>query len=107
MNVIYSDKARQSTEVYPLLHQATQYLEQALGKSAGQAKVEWDRQENGDGQTRYDLRLSHGQESVSSSLTQEELQSQFDMEFRLLDLWGDLLEQRQERQLQELQEAAG
>jgi hypothetical protein len=105
MNVLYSESARQSEE-FARLQQATGYLEEALGKSAGQAKAEWDYQKANAGEDVYSLSLSHGGESAATTLTPEELQSRFGLRFRMFDLWGDLLELRQEREFQELRETA-
>ena len=46
MNVTYSDKARLTGEDFKLLQQASNRLEEILGKSAPRVSAEWDRQED-------------------------------------------------------------
>ncbi len=102
MNVTYSDKARQWGEGYTLLQHATKRLEEVLGQSAGGVKAEWDRREDAQGRVVYNLRLSDWTGSVSEDFSPDELQSGSHMRVRLHQVWGELLQARSHRQLQEL-----
>jgi hypothetical protein len=102
MNVTYSDKAKQWGEGYVLLQQATKRLEEVLGSSAGQVKAEWDRTEDAKRRIIYTLRLSDWTGSVSAAFTPDELQSPSLMRYRFVRLWGDLLQVRSHKQLEEL-----
>ena len=102
MNIAYSDKAGQWREGNALLQQATTRLEEVLGQHADEVKAEWDRGEDAKGRIVYTLRLSDWTGSVSASFTPEELQSPSHVRIRLYHLWGELLQVRSHKQLQEL-----
>jgi hypothetical protein len=105
MNVTYTDKAKQGGEGFALLQQATRHLEEVLGPSVETVKAEWDRTEDGNGRSRYTLRLSDWSGSVSASFTPAELQSLSRRRIPLYRLWDDLLQVRNHKQLEELQKA--
>jgi hypothetical protein len=102
MNVTYSDKARQWGEGYALLQQATTRLEEVAGPSADLVKVEWDRVEDAGGRSLYTLTLSDWTGSVSADFTLDELQLPTHLRVRLYRLWGDLLQMRNHKELQQL-----
>jgi hypothetical protein len=102
VNIAYSESARQWGEGYTLLQQATMRLEEIGGPSAGQVKAEWDRAEDSRGRTIYTLRLSDWTGAVSAAFAPEELRNSTHMRYRLLRLWGDLLQVRSDKLLQDL-----
>jgi len=102
MIVTYSDKAKQCGEEYVLLQQATMLLEGVLGPSASLVTVEWDRREDSQGRILYPLRLSDWTGAVSASFAPDELRSPSHMRVRLYRLWGDLLQVRNHKLLQEM-----
>jgi hypothetical protein len=106
MNVIYSEKARQSSEGYALLQQATKYLEEELGKAVDRVRVEWDRQDDNNGHSSFILRLFDPPDSISRSFTLADLRATKDLQLELNWLWDDLLQEKIERQLRELQQVA-
>ena len=105
MSVTYSDRASQGSAI---LQQATRQLEEILGRSAGLVKAEWDRREDARGRVLYTLRLSDWTGGVvSADFTPDELQSSSQVRYRLHRLWGDLLQERSQKQLEQLTGATG
>jgi hypothetical protein len=102
VKVVYTDKAKQWSEGYDLVHQATKHLEEILGQSTDLVTVEWDRSEDSKGRLVYVLRLSDYTGWVTGIFTPEELQSYTRTTTQLYRLWGDLLQVRSHRQLEEL-----
>lgn len=107
MNVTYSQRAQQSQEARALLEQATALLEEILEQSAGVVKTEWDRNEDEKGRSLFTLRISDSTGSVSTVFDLQELASPKRMRVRLYRLWGQLLQTRVDKQLQELTRGEG
>jgi hypothetical protein len=101
MNVTYTEKARQWGEGFTRLQQVTTRLEEVAGPSASLVKAEWDRREDPKGRALYTLRLSDWSGAVSADFAPDELTSR-DVRYRLIRLWGDLLQVRSHKQLQKL-----
>lgn len=104
MSVTYSDKAKQWGEGYALLQQATKRLEDILGPSAGSVAAEWDRGQDERGRILYTLRIADPTGEVGAAFTPQELESPGHLRFRLLDLWGDLLQRHSDAQVRKLQQ---
>jgi hypothetical protein len=104
MSITYSDQAKQSSEGYELLRQATKSLEEVLGPSAQLVSAEWDQSRDERGRPQYTLRLSDFSGEVSAPFTPDELRSPTRLRSRLLDLWGDLLQVRSNTQVKKLQQ---
>jgi hypothetical protein len=102
LNVTYTDGARQWDKGFALLEEATKHLEKVAGPSADLVRADWERAEDTGGRAVYTLRLSEGTGKVEASFTLNELRSPSHMRYRLLRLWGDLLQIRSHRQLQEI-----
>jgi hypothetical protein len=102
MNVTYSERVKQRNGDLWLLQQATAMIERILGPSADQVRVEWDRSEDAARRTYYIIHLSDGNKSVSMSFSRNELRLNGHLRFRLLGLWGDLLQTRSDEQVQKL-----
>jgi hypothetical protein len=105
MKVIYQNGAKQWAEGYSLLQSTTTHLEEVLGPSADSVTAEWDRAEDAQGRPVVTLRLSDWTGSVTAVFAPNELQSLSHMRARLYRLWGDLLQIRSTKQLQELLES--
>ena len=106
MNVVYQEKANEWGETYALLQQATERLKELLGPSEGLAKAEWGRMADERGCTLYTLRISDFTgETAETGFTLDELKNPTLMRFRLYRLGGDLLRERNRKQLQELQQS--
>jgi len=105
--VIYRDGIRQSAELGVLAPQATKLLEEILGASGGLVTAEWDRGEDARGQAVVILRLSDFSGSVTATFEPTELESPAHLRARLRRLWGELLQVRSHKQLQELLGASG
>lgn len=101
MDVKYTDKAKQGEE-FVLLEQATACLADVLGPSAGQVRTEWDRVEDACGRAVYTLRLCDWTGEASGNFSLQELRSSSQLRYRLIRLWGDLLQDRSHKQLKAL-----
>src|SRR5947209_4414721 len=106
VNVTYTENAKYG-DAYALLQQATERLKKILGTSADRVSVEWDRGQDVRGRAQYTLKLSDHTGQVAASFAPDELSLSAHMRYRLLDLWGDLLQVRSHKLLQELTGAGG
>src|SRR5438309_1056857 len=103
MNVTYSDKAKQAPHL-ALLQQATDLLAEIAGRSAPLVTVAWDQTEDARQRPVYTLRISDWTGEVSAPFTPAELRSTRQLRSRLNWLFGDLLQVRSHKLLQELTE---
>jgi hypothetical protein len=105
MSVTYSENAKQWPEGYSLLRQVTERLQGILGPSAESVSVQWDRAPDATGRLRYTLKLTDETgEVVTDAFAPDELKRTNHMRSRLLDLWGNLLQLRSDRQVRKLQQ---
>jgi hypothetical protein len=104
MNVVYDDRSKQVKEYFTLLQQATERLKDVLGPSSGLVKAKWDRIEDERGRSLYSLTLSDFTGEAEARFAPDELQNSTHMRVRLYKLWGDLLQDRNRKQMKELQE---
>jgi hypothetical protein len=103
MKVTYSEKVQQAHEDYAILQQATKLLQQGLGPSGAQATAEWDRTEDERGQAVYTIRISDSAGlTAQARFSPQELRIPSHVRLRLLHAWGDVLQERSHKQLQEL-----
>src|SRR5436305_15250093 len=100
--VRYSDSAKQGGDGYDLLEKATQQLGEVLGQSAGLVTAEWDRGQDAQGRPVYTLKISDFTGEASARFAPDELNTPRHLRFRLHTLWGDLLQDRNHKQLQQL-----
>ncbi len=106
-NVVYDEKLRQAEGLLVQVQQATRLLDEILGPSASQVTAEWDRSEDGNGCALVTLRLSDWTGAKSSAFAPWELEQPNQLRVRFYRLWGDLLQDRNEKQLQELMGTGG
>ena len=104
MQVTYSDKARQEGEDFKLLQQASNRLEEILGKAAPRVGAEWDRRDEPMGRHRYTLRITDNSFSSSMEFDRNELQIPDEYQFRLYDLWDNILKAHIEKHLHDLRD---
>lgn len=104
MNARYSETTKQACAELPLLQEATARLEEVIGPSifVDQLRAEWNQDRDPKGRTHYTLRLSVQEESVSASFTPRELRDRRELRYRLIRLWGDLLQLISHKQLENL-----
>lgn len=101
MAIHYDEKLRQDPELFALTKKANQQLEIDVGPTLSSANVVWDF-ENGDGaQPAAKLKLSDWAGSVGRVFAREDLESPW-LSYRLIRLWGDLLENRSQKQIDKL-----
>jgi hypothetical protein len=105
-SITFSEKVKQSGEVYRLLQQATQQLEAEAGRSRPLISAEWDLKVDNGAQPVVTLTLSDFSGSVHDDLSLEELRSPALARSRLRWLVGDLLEVRSHKLLDELLESS-
>ncbi|MBI1917169.1 MAG: hypothetical protein HYS12_20890 [Planctomycetes bacterium] len=102
MRVTYSERTRQAEELFRLAQAATDQLEQVLGPSAELVDAEWDRAggaANGDGLA---LTLRDLTGEARAFFSPCDLKNPSRVSINLHRLWGDLLQARSHKQLQEL-----
>lgn len=108
MNVSYSDATKQWQNGYfELLQQATMLLEGIVGESANRVSAEWDCVKDARGRLILSLTIRDATGQATAHFTPDELSVNREMRYRLLDLWGDLLQVRSHRLLEKLTEASG
>jgi hypothetical protein len=107
MKVEYSAKVKRSDAWLGLLQEATARLEEVLGPSAPWIIAAWDQEENGTGRVVFKLCIRDWTGEVCSSFTPELLRSYAQDRYPWRRLWGDLLELRSHRQLEEVAVASG
>ncbi len=98
MNVIYSDEVRNEGE----LQRATKVLEEVIGRSFEKYTAEWDKTADGNGRSNFRLRLSDRTGEIRAEFAPAEFQNQSHLRRRLIRLWGDLLEIRSHKLLDDL-----
>jgi hypothetical protein len=102
MNVTYTERAKNPSETFALLQQATQKLDDVVGRSSATLSAEWDRTEDTKGRPWYTLHITDFADSAQTSFAPDHLKPSYDLQFRLYRLWDHLLQARGERLLQEL-----
>jgi hypothetical protein len=102
MNVIHTNHAAQGEGSLALVKPATEILEEVVGPSSERVKVEWNRTEDARGRPLYSLRLSDGTDSVSATFAASELRCSTHLHYRMVRLWGDLLQLRSHKLLEDL-----
>ncbi len=106
-SVEYDEKLRQTEGLFLQAQQATKVLDEVLGRSAGQVTAEWERSEDGQGRDLVTLRISDWTGATSTGFAPWELEQPDRLRARLRHVWGDLLQTRNEKQLQELMRTGG
>jgi hypothetical protein len=100
--VAFGESVRESSYHFRLARQTTAELEEVLGSSAAYTEAEWDRVEDAEGRKLYVLTVRDFVTQRSVAFTPDQLEHPRDVRRRLYRLWGDLLQDRNHRQLQEL-----
>jgi hypothetical protein len=106
-DVVYSDRAKEDSQGFAALQAMTEILEQVLGPASGQVKAEWDKSTDARGRPVYVLRLSDWTGAASAVFAPDDLNPTNLLWARLYRLWGQLLQIRNHRQLEELASMAG
>jgi hypothetical protein len=88
--------------LYTLAKKATELLGEVPGSNPWLVTAEWDRGEDDRSRAVVTLRLSDYTGSVTGVFDPKELESPSQTRKRLYRLWGDLLQARSHRQLQDL-----
>ena len=102
MKVTYSERSKHAVDRLALLQQATKQLDEVVGRHSSSVHAEWDRTEDDKGRPLYFLRIVDGTDSAEASFAPDELKPSYYLQIRLHRLWGELLQVRNERQLQAL-----
>ncbi len=106
MKVIYHDGIKRAPELLTLAEQATESLEVLTGRSASSATAAWDTIVEGT-RSVVTLQLQDFAGQVATAFEPWELSDPNRMSMRLNRLWGDLLEVRSHKQLEELLRSEG
>ena len=100
MAVSFSERIRRTSSLELLARQATHQLEEAIGPAAPRVSAFWDLSDDGRAVT---LQLTDAPESVNARFELGQLgKSPINDDLRFIRLWGDLLQERSHRQLQQL-----
>lgn len=99
--VIYSDRVKQSPDL-PLIEAATIKLDEIVRRFADEVSAEWDRPDDFQNSKVFTLRLSDWSGSAIAIITRDELQSEQWLRDRLHRVWGDLLQIRSHRLLEQM-----
>jgi hypothetical protein len=102
--VHFSNRVRENPYFFRLVRQVTAELEEDAGSSAGLAVVEWDRANDAQDRPSYLLRVKDFLSDVSAVFSPQDLEHPTNLRARLHRLWGELLQDRNHKQLQELME---
>lgn len=107
MDVKYSDKVKQKSDEYglSLLKQATRQLEEVIGRSAERVSAEWDRVDDATGRTSFVLKVKDTTGEAQASFDPEELQRPISAKIRMHQVWGQLLQIRNHKLLQDLRDS--
>src|SRR4051812_4698028 len=106
MHVTYNDGANRRSEKGELLERANRQLEDIVRDSAELVDVEWEVLTDEKNRERYRLTLTnrlHG-DHISADFSPSELRRGGHTRFRLLGLWGNLLQSRLDVQIGKLQQ---
>ncbi len=106
-NLTYADNLKQSGNLLALAERASALLEEVLGASASLASAEWDCAADDRGRAVVTLRLWDSTGEARTRFTPKELTDPNRLRVRFHRLWGDILQIRSHKQLQELTDTRG
>ena len=86
----------------PFLQIANRQLEGIVGKSNAMVSAEWKRGQDGKGNPFYTLQIADSMGQVATDFTANEFRSPRHLRIRLLELFGDLLQVRSHKLLENL-----
>lgn len=98
----YTEKVTQTPKLHVLAEKGTDLLEEIIGPSAELVDAEWDRTVDDKGQPLLILRLSDWTGSASTVVALWEFDQPSYLRLRLNRLYGDLLQVRSHKMLEEL-----
>ena len=101
-DVKFSESVQGHSYYFGLIRQITGDLEQILGSSADSVVVEWDRIHDAAGRILYTLSIQDFSGRASIAFTPPQLIHSNETQMQLYRLWGDLLQDRNHKQLREL-----
>lgn len=105
MDVKIADNLKNNKELSGLIQQATKQLEEAVGISNDSVRAEWTQKSDTHGRPVIILRLTDWTGTVQSQFSSDDLRSPLPLDLRLLRLWGDLLQIRSHRQVDDLRQS--
>jgi hypothetical protein len=101
-DVKFSDGVRENPFYFRLVRQVSAELEAISGASAVFVEVEWDRVRDTEGRVLYTLDLRDFVARVALAFTPAQLEHGREIRGTLYRLWGDLLQERNHKQLRDL-----
>jgi hypothetical protein len=102
--VTYSDAIQQDPQALALVQRGTGRLEEIVGRSASRVSAAWDRSQDNRGRPVLTLRIWDSDDEATVSFTLSQLEDELTRDILLYDVWGDLLQSRNNRQVQALLE---
>jgi hypothetical protein len=101
-DVQFGPSVRENPYYFRLARQVTAELEAISGTSAGFVDVVWDRVTDTEGHVFYTLDIHDFVAKVALAFTPAQLEQSREIRSSLYGIWGDLLQERNHKQLQEL-----
>jgi len=106
-SVTYQPAIRQAGPLFDLAQKATQRLDETIGPPAADLEAEWDATEDAKGQPVATFRLRYLPDEASTTVPAEMMHKERALDFRLLDVWGKVLRDRNHRLLRSLLDEGG
>jgi hypothetical protein len=101
--IVYSEKLEKSRDLFARAQEGSEILRDLVGNSAADIEAEWDLTNDERGRPLLTLRISDWTGSATTAFSPVEIGNLSHIEGRLNRLWGDLLQVRSHKLLQELQ----
>jgi len=105
--VVYTDRAKQDPKDFAALQEVTNMLEEVTRQSGDVVTAEWDKTRDPHGGPAFVLRLSDWSGSANRIFGPSDLQPNNMLWSQLYALWGDLLQERSHRLLEEIRGSNG
>jgi hypothetical protein len=106
MNEIIQPSIRENPHLASSVSRASRLLEAELGPSTGGVTAEWSRTRDARGRPLLELKISDFSGAVNAQFAPEELTNESQVQSRLIRLWGDLLQVRSHKLLDQLSKTA-
>src|ERR1700676_1755591 len=109
LRIGWQSNLEQDKELFQELQAANKILGQELGRRQTSATADWERGRDAAGREHLQLTLTDllTGNRVVAHYRREELKNPKHLEMRIRRLWGDLLEMRSHKQLEQLEAASG
>jgi hypothetical protein len=105
MNVYVQELIKANSQWDSAVSRASRFLESELGPSAGVVTANWSLARDGRGRPLLDLKISDFAGAVNAQFAPDELKNESQVQSRLIRLWGDLLQVRSHKLVEQFRPA--